>query len=237
MKNVLQPPRKKEPRFKVIIADECHYLKNRSAQRTKELLPLLANARRAILLSGTPALSRPKELWTQLNVVDQNSWDDQESFLERYCTGGGGSRGFKGKGKGAANLRELHELLKATVMVRRCKKDILKALPPKRRTLRPVEIPEEEIRNRLLEALQELKLANSKAAGKRKRRKKDDGLLSGLSNLPAQAGGGGAGGGGGAAAGSEYDEMDAMEIQKRKKCLMMEAFKLTGIAKAPVGIE
>ena len=38
------------------------------AQRTKACLPLLRDARRAILLSGTPALSKPIELMTQLQV-------------------------------------------------------------------------------------------------------------------------------------------------------------------------
>ena len=35
------------------------------AQRTKQTVPLLEAARRAVLLTGTPALSRPKELFTQ----------------------------------------------------------------------------------------------------------------------------------------------------------------------------
>ena len=44
--------------YKVIIADECHLLKNGKASRTKAALKLIQNCNRVILLSGTPALSR-----------------------------------------------------------------------------------------------------------------------------------------------------------------------------------
>ena len=43
----------------VIICDESHYLKNAKTTRTKTLMPLLKASKRCILLSGTPALSRP----------------------------------------------------------------------------------------------------------------------------------------------------------------------------------
>ena len=43
--------------FRVVIADEAHYLKSKDAQRSKLLLPVLAAARRCIVLTGTPALN------------------------------------------------------------------------------------------------------------------------------------------------------------------------------------
>ena len=43
--------------FKVVIADEAHYLKSKDAQRSKLLLPVLAAARRCVVLTGTPALN------------------------------------------------------------------------------------------------------------------------------------------------------------------------------------
>ena len=42
--------------FKVAIADEAHYLKSKDAQRSKLLLPVLAAARRCVVLTGAPAL-------------------------------------------------------------------------------------------------------------------------------------------------------------------------------------
>lgn len=70
--------------FQVVIADECHMLRNQNTKRSKATLPILRAASRAILLSGTPALSRPKELWSQLNVINPDSWKSYDEFLKRY---------------------------------------------------------------------------------------------------------------------------------------------------------
>lgn len=48
--------------FRVVIVDESHYMKSRTAARSQILLPLVQKARRAILLTGTPALGRPEEV-------------------------------------------------------------------------------------------------------------------------------------------------------------------------------
>lgn len=63
--------------FKVVIVDESHYMKSRNATRSKILLPIVQNAVRAILLTGTPALGRPEEVldiifvWSGLDVTVQ----------------------------------------------------------------------------------------------------------------------------------------------------------------------
>jgi SNF2 family DNA or RNA helicase len=40
--------------FQVIIADECHLLKNQKTKRARAILPMLKKAARRVLLSGTP---------------------------------------------------------------------------------------------------------------------------------------------------------------------------------------
>jgi SWI/SNF-related matrix-associated actin-dependent regulator 1 of chromatin subfamily A len=143
--------------IQVIIADECHYLKNPKAKRTKLLSPLLKSAKRAILLSGTPALSRPVELWTQLNALDPKTWPDLKAFGRRYCRnrpnrGAGAAAGRDGFGsefKGASNTKELHVLLTNSVMVRRLKKDILTQLPRKVRRVVKVDIEDFGVREEL----------------------------------------------------------------------------------------
>eukprot|EP01045_Picozoa_sp_COSAG04_P028014 COSAG04_NODE_4240_length_2212_cov_12.780880_3_plen_73_part_00 len=42
------------------MADEAHYLKNASSARAKLILPVLEEASRTILLTGTPALNCPQ---------------------------------------------------------------------------------------------------------------------------------------------------------------------------------
>lgn len=47
--------------------DESHYLKNKDTQRYKMLSPIMKSARHLLLLSGTPALARPVELYPQVS--------------------------------------------------------------------------------------------------------------------------------------------------------------------------
>ncbi|CAA7048141.1 unnamed protein product [Microthlaspi erraticum] len=114
--------------FKVVIADESHFLKNAQAKRTTAALPVIKNAQYAILLSGTPALSRPIELYKQLEALYPDVYRNVHEYGSRYCKGG-----FFGTYQGASNHDELHNLMKATVMIRRLKKDVLTELPSKRR--------------------------------------------------------------------------------------------------------
>lgn len=49
-------------KFKVVICDESHYLKNHKSLSCKVIIPLIKSAERRILLSGTPALAKPVEV-------------------------------------------------------------------------------------------------------------------------------------------------------------------------------
>lgn len=84
--------------FNIIICDECHCLKTLTARRTRTCLPLLHESKRALLLSGTPALSRPIELFPQLHAIDKNTWNDKSKFGSRYCKSkkGDGRSQYKG---------------------------------------------------------------------------------------------------------------------------------------------
>ncbi|KAK9934161.1 hypothetical protein M0R45_021313 [Rubus argutus] len=114
--------------FKVVIADESHFLKNAQAKRTTASLPVIKKAQYALLLSGTPALSRPIELFKQLEALYPDVYKNVHEYGKRYCKGG-----MFGMYQGASNHEELHNLMKATVMIRRLKNDVLSELPVKRR--------------------------------------------------------------------------------------------------------
>ncbi|XP_074607490.1 uncharacterized protein LOC141860323 isoform X2 [Acropora palmata] len=122
-------------KFNIVILDESHYLKERKATRTKRLHQLCKKAKHAILLSGTPSLARPRELYTQLDIVCPGKFGSFSSFVKRYCDAHSvyyrGERHFDTSG--ASNLDELYNLLKRHVMIRRLKKEVLTQLPPKRR--------------------------------------------------------------------------------------------------------
>ncbi|KAJ8636242.1 hypothetical protein MRB53_010509 [Persea americana] len=114
--------------FKIVIADESHFLKNPQAKRTTASLPILKKAEYTILLTGTPALSRPIELFKQLEALYPEVYKNVHEYGNRYCKGG-----IFGLYQGASNHEELHNLMKATVMIRRLKREVLFELPVKRR--------------------------------------------------------------------------------------------------------
>ena len=131
-----------EASFNCVIVDESHCLKNMKAQRTKAALPILKNAKRTILLSGTPAFKNPQELFPQLTVLS-DYWADEQEFKELYCYKSSTSVGGK-------SLLTLHTLMSSTVMIRRRKIDVLSdALPEKIRELSHVTVTNETARRHL----------------------------------------------------------------------------------------
>jgi SWI/SNF-related matrix-associated actin-dependent regulator 1 of chromatin subfamily A len=116
-------------KFKVIIADESHSFRNREAKRTKVIVPVLKKAIRAILLSGTPALSRPVELYNQVQAVNPKLFPKFFHYGMRYCAGYQDRFGWNFKG--SSNLRELNVILESTIMIRRTKDQVLSQLPRK----------------------------------------------------------------------------------------------------------
>ncbi|XP_033126566.1 DNA annealing helicase and endonuclease ZRANB3-like [Anneissia japonica] len=128
--------------FQVIVVDESHYLKNLKAARTQVLLPLLKKAKRLLLLTGTPALARPAELFPQLDCLRPGLFGTWSNFTKRFCDAGWR---YFGRTKtwdtsGASNLEELHSKLKSSVLIRREKKDVLHQLPPKQRQKVPFDL-------------------------------------------------------------------------------------------------
>eukprot|EP01039_Chlorochromonas_danica_P004917 gene4917-5397_t len=229
--------------FNVVIIDESHYIKSRRAQRTRLLLPLLHRAKHAVLLSGTPALSRPRELFTQLHALSPKQWTDFKTFGKRYCVDqekssksalGGTKKGWGGEDagfKGAAHLQELHLLLTATVMLRRQKMVILQQMPPKRRLLENVAVENEEERQEL-QALSDALLSNQerlrnkkreKGRKRRKRRLNAEDIEEGDNNVKE---------------GENEEEEDedlgaTKKLQIQEKAILMELFNRSGLAKLP----
>ncbi|ELU01833.1 hypothetical protein CAPTEDRAFT_109109 [Capitella teleta] len=119
--------------FKVVIMDESHFLKNIKAVRTQAAVTLLKAARRVILLSGTPALSRPQELFTQISSVDHKVFPRFMEYGLRYCDAKKTQWGWDYSG--SSNLHELQLVLEERIMIRRLKKDVMSQLPAKFRTM------------------------------------------------------------------------------------------------------
>ena len=126
-----------------IIADECHYLKNRKAQRTVQILggknPKTGQYQKGIcseykiFLSGTPILNRPIELWPILRSLDPYGLGHSYAiYTSRYCNSYMNEYGYMDV-SGSSNLDELQDKLRKSFMIRRLKSDVLKDLPSKQR--------------------------------------------------------------------------------------------------------
>lgn len=136
----------------LLIVDECHYLKNSKTQRTREVVggkekdkktgaiityPAIS-AKKKLFTTGTPIVNRPVELWPVVNFLYPNGLGSNwVYFVKRYCDGQQTRYGWEVKG--ASNLDELQDKLRASIMVRRLKKDVLTELPAKRRQI--IELP------------------------------------------------------------------------------------------------
>eukprot|EP00934_Nitzschia_sp_Nitz4_P008612 Nitzschia sp. Nitz4//scaffold41_size133979//42374//46364//NITZ4_003339-RA/size133979-snap-gene-0.118-mRNA-1//-1//CDS//3329551446//8602//frame0 len=125
--------------FRVAIVDESHMLKNINAKRTQSLVPVLHATTRCVLLSGTPALAKPSELWPQLKILSTEKtgwWENEEDFIRTYV-----------KNSSPRRRAELHAMLTGTVMIRRLKTVILKSLPRKLRSKAVIDVNTPKMRS------------------------------------------------------------------------------------------
>lgn len=115
--------------YGVIICDECHYLKSTTSKRTKCLLPVLQKASRLIMISGTPATSRPLELYPVISALDKTAYPVFSLYGNRYCNGKK-IRHFYDY-RGCSNASELGLAIENAFMIRRLKSVVLGELPKK----------------------------------------------------------------------------------------------------------
>ena len=103
--------------FQVAIVDESHFLKNHKSNRFQAAEKILKNTERIVLLSGTPALSRPIELYSQISIICPKLFTYPTHYGMRYCDGKKISFGFRGSHydfSGSSNMEELKLLLQET---------------------------------------------------------------------------------------------------------------------------
>jgi superfamily II DNA or RNA helicase len=134
----------------VLIFDEAHYLKNPKSKRTKACHNIFS--KRSFLLTGSPMLNQPDELWGILHRINPHEFPSYWRFREHFCKMGG----FQGKQvTGVKNRLELVEILDR-YMLRRLKSEMIQ-LPPKNYV--PVHVPLSPLQTKLYkQATDELQL-------------------------------------------------------------------------------
>ena len=125
----------------VLICDESHMIKNPKSARSKAVIgnwhrdpskriePI--KAKRRLFLTGTPILNKPIELWTTIHSLDPKTWGSWKDYTRKYCDARETRFGLDVSG--ASNLTELQDRLRARIMVRRLKSEVMTELPPKQR--------------------------------------------------------------------------------------------------------
>lgn len=124
-----------------LVVDECHLIKTQSAIRSKVVKSIALDIPNIVMLTGTPVLSRPIELFNMLSIIDPNTWNNYYQYATKYCGGRQGYWGFEAKG--ATNLEELSQKI-SKYFLRRTKENVLKELPEKNRINIPIDLPDEE---------------------------------------------------------------------------------------------
>jgi SWI/SNF-related matrix-associated actin-dependent regulator 1 of chromatin subfamily A len=144
-------------KWATLVVDEAHFIKslkirkrgNRGAARAMAVYDLRARSSRILLLTGTPILNRPLELFPLLSLVDQRTWSSEFDYARRYCAAKREKIGwdpvkrkprFAWDFSGSSNERELHERVSGSAMLRRLKKDVMKDLPEKQRVTQYVKL-------------------------------------------------------------------------------------------------
>ena len=128
-----------------VIADESHTMhvsKKYGGDETKltdAAWRLIKRAKYAVLTTGTPSLTKPFDMFYQIDALRPGMLGKKWDFAEHYC-----DIQFDQKGRsdvsGGSRLLELRTLLTHTTMVRRLKRDVMRDLPPKRRQVVPIDI-------------------------------------------------------------------------------------------------
>jgi len=128
----------REMKFKTIIIDEAHFIKNSKAKRTKAFKRLSKTSPYLIALTGTPIDNRPIDIFNIVQAIDPSVFPNWMTFVLDFCDAKKDRWGWNTSG--SSNKLLLNKVLTESVMLRRKKKDVLKELPPKQFVKVPLEI-------------------------------------------------------------------------------------------------
>lgn len=132
-----------EKNFKTIICDEAQALGESTTIRTRAVSQICEELSKSkkIMISGTPYETRTSQFYSLLHIIDPEEFNNEWKYKYRYCDP---VKTFFGwKFDGLSNAEELHNRI-SKFMIRRLKEDVLKDLPPKIRSVIPLQITENE---------------------------------------------------------------------------------------------
>lgn len=125
----------------VVIADECHALKNRHSRQSQVVRALGSRARCVFALSGTPITHTVRDLWPNMAMIDPAGYHAEERFTDRYVLTQTAEYG-RDEAIGLQPWRQAEWDQALLGQYRRVSKaDVLPQLPPKVYSVREVDLP------------------------------------------------------------------------------------------------
>lgn len=123
-----------------IVVDEHHAIKDPAARRTHSVRRLAKGLEQVIGLTGTPIAHDPTDLWPMLDAMYPDAWPSQERWTDRYIRTVRGDYREAIVGLNPGNEPEFRQTLLGQNR-RVAKVDVLDKLPPKRYSIRTVDLP------------------------------------------------------------------------------------------------
>ncbi len=132
--------------FKSVVIDESHRCKDTKTQQTKFTKGICHGKEWILALTGTPVVNKPRDLVSQLGIIDKlSAFGGYQHFVKHFCDGY----------NGASNLKELNWRLTMNCFYRRDKDAVLKDLPVK---MRQVVMTDISTRKEYKDALSDLEI-------------------------------------------------------------------------------
>lgn len=69
-----------------LIVDEAHKVKNRKAQRSRSVSLIARRSEKVFLLTGTPPLDKPQDMWHLLHILDHKKYSSYWRWFDRYVS-------------------------------------------------------------------------------------------------------------------------------------------------------
>lgn len=138
--------------FDICVIDEAHCVKSRDGKMNR-LIADTCRGKRTILLTGTPIMSRPDDIWGIVNLATPNFFGPYSEFKEMHIVTEFGIYGEQIIG--AKNLDELQEKM-SRFLIMRSAEDAAIDLPKQRRA-KHIHCPMDELQIKMLAIVEERK--------------------------------------------------------------------------------
>ena len=147
--------------YDICVIDEAHCIKSRDGKMNK-LIGDTVRGKRTILLTGTPIMSRPDDIWGITHMVAPSYFGTYKEFKERYLV-----TEFSIYGEqiiGAQNLDELQEKIQSFLIMRTA--DDVALQLPKQRAAKCIYCDFDSVQKRMQSVVQEMKDAQDQKKDK-----------------------------------------------------------------------